>query len=476
MLTVLVADDEPDLCSLIGESLAEEGHAVTCARDGAEAIARLAETRFDVVLADVRLPGIDGVTLFHRLRAEWPSTDMILMTGSGTVADAVAVLKAGAFDYLTKPIQIDELVAQLTRIATYRALHSELAAVRAQLARPIRELDRLVGHSPEMRRLIQRVETVAHSDASVVIAGETGTGKELVAHALHDLGGRKTKRFVAVNCAAFPDTLIEAELFGHERGAFTDATSRRDGRFVAANGGTLFLDEVAELSSAAQAKLLRVLQEGTVEPLGSNQAVQVDVRIISATHRDLRQRIAEGLFRADLYYRINTIDLAIPPLRERTGDLAILVKAFMQQFSNPDAGAPGITFRAWEALAAYPFPGNVRELMHTVQHALILASGAKIDLEHLPSIIRGGRSADVVKVASQMAPLRHAAQEFERSYLLRVLAEAGGRRMKAAETLGISRKNLWEKLRAHGIADADDDARARTPLPSVIDPAPAQVG
>ena len=476
MLTVLVVDDEPDLCSLIAEALIDEGHAVTCAGDGAEAIALLAETSFDVVLADVRLPRVDGVTLFHRLRAESPSTDMILMTGSGAVADAVAVLKAGAFDYLTKPIQIAELIAQFARIATYRALHSEVAAARAELARPDRALDRLVGHSPEMRRLLQRVEAVAQSDASVVIAGETGTGKELVAHALHDLGGRKAKPFVAVNCAAFPDTLIEAELFGHERGAFTDATSRRDGRFVAANGGTLFLDEVAELSPAAQAKLLRVLQEGTVEPLGSNQSVQVDVRIISATHRDLRQRIAEGLFRADLYFRINTIDLAIPPLRERAGDLAILVKVFMEQFANNGADAPGITFRAWETLATYPFPGNVRELMHTVQHATILASGGKIDLEHLPSPIRGGRSEDAVKAASQMAPLRQAAQEFERSYLLRVLAESNGRRMQAAQTLGISRKNLWEKLRAHGIGDAEDDARSTTPGPSLGGPAQDQAG
>jgi two-component system, NtrC family, response regulator AtoC len=457
MLTILIVDDEPDLCSLIAETLRDEGHTVTCARDGAEAMALIGRAKFDVVLADVRLPRVDGVTLFRRLRVESPSTDMILMTGHAAVADAVAVLKEGAFDYLTKPIQMEELSAQFARIATYRGLHREVEAARAALALPAHALDRLVGHSPEMQRLVKRVEAIAHSDASVVITGESGTGKELVAHALHDLGGRKGKRFVAVNCAAFPDTLIEAELFGHERGAFTDATGRRDGRFVAANGGTLFLDEVAELSPAAQAKLLRVLQEGVVEPLGSNQSVQVDVRVISATHRDLRQRIADGLFRADLYYRINTIDLAIPPLRERAGDLAILVKLFMERFASPDNPNPGITFRAWSALAAYPFPGNVRELMHTVQHATVLAAGGQIDLEHLPSSIRGGRSAAVVKAASQMAPLRAAAQEFERGFLLRALAEADGRRIKAAEALGISRKNLWEKLRAHGIADAQDD-------------------
>jgi DNA-binding NtrC family response regulator len=460
MLNVLVVEDEPDLCSLIAETLVEEGHQVTCAHDGVEAMALVSATAYDVVLADVRLPRLDGLTLFRRLRAESPSTDMILMTGDAAVSDAVAALKEGAFDYLTKPIQMDELGIQLARIATYRTLHREVEAARAELARAAPAVDRLVGHSPEMRQLLKRVETVAHSDASVVITGESGTGKELVAHALHDLGTRKDKPFVAVNCAAFPDTLIEAELFGHERGAFTDATSRRDGRFVAAHGGTLFLDEVAELSSAAQAKLLRVLQEGVVEPLGSNQSVQVDVRVISATHRDLRQRIEEGSFRADLYYRINTIDLAIPPLRARAGDLAILVKLFMRRFAKPNNPDPGITWRAWNALSAHPFPGNVRELMHTVQHAVLLSSGGKIDLEHLPAAIRGGRAPEVVRAASQMSPLRDAAQEFERNYLLRALAESDGRRIKAAEALGISRKNLWEKLKAHGIVDADDDARA----------------
>jgi DNA-binding NtrC family response regulator len=458
MLQILVADDEPDLCSLIADALGAEGHTVTCAKDGAEAMALASATTFDVVLADVRLPRMDGLTLFRQLRAKAPTTDMILMTGDAAVSDAVAVLKEGAFDYLIKPILIDELSIQVARIATYRALNQQVQAARAELARPPAALDGLVGHSREMRLLVKRIETVAHSDASVVITGESGTGKELVAHALHDLGGRKDEPFVALNCAAFPDTLIEAELFGHERGAFTDATSRRDGRFVAADGGTLFLDEVAELSSAAQAKLLRVLQEGTVEPLGSNQSVQVDVRVISATHRDLRQRIAEGLFRADLYYRINTIDLAIPPLRDRSGDLAILVKVFLQRFSKPGSPTTSISWRAWNALSAYPFPGNVRELMHTVEHAVLLSSGGKIDLEHLPSSIRGGRAADMVHAASRMAPLRDASQEFERSYLLRALAESEGRRMKAAAALGISRKNLWEKLRAHGISDAEEES------------------
>jgi two-component system, NtrC family, response regulator AtoC len=457
MLNILIVEDEPDLCDLIAETLREQGYTVTSAPDGAAAITATADTTFDVVLADMRLPKMDGLTLFRRLRAESPATDVILMTGNANVSDAVAALKEGAFDYLTKPIQLDELGIQLTRIGSYRALHRDVAAVRAELASttPIRE--RLVGRSPEMQVVVQRIEAIAHSDASVVITGESGTGKELVAHALHDCGGRRGKPFVAVNCAAFPDTLIEAELFGHERGAFTGATNRREGRFKAAHGGTLFLDEVAELSPAAQAKLLRVLQEGTIEPLGSNDSVKVDVRIISATHRNLKARIAEGLFREDLYYRINTIDLAIPPLRERSGDLAVLVKLFIERFSKRGKGCDGITWRAWNVLSAHDFPGNVRELMHTIEHAALLSQGGKIDLEHLPASVRGDRVRRPVASAEQhMRPLGDATKEFERDYLVRTLAKFDGKKLKAAESLGISRKNLWEKLRMHGLSDANE--------------------
>ena len=281
------------------------------------------------------------------------------MTGDAAVADAVAFLKEGAFDYLTKPINLEELGVQLQRLATFRTLHRDVVGdpQGADSARRPAAIS-WSGHSPGMLALVKRMEAIAHSDAAVVITGESGTGKELVARALHEGGGRRSRPFVAVNCAAFPDTLIEAELFGHERGAFTGATSRREGRFKAAHGGTLFLDEVAELSQAAQAKLLRVLQEGTIEPLGSNESVKVDVRIISATHRDLRTRIADGLFREDLYYRINTLDLAIPPLRSRGGDLAVLVQHFIRRFSNPDRPTDGITWRAWNALAKHPVPGQ----------------------------------------------------------------------------------------------------------------------
>jgi DNA-binding NtrC family response regulator len=429
MLKVLVVEDEPDLCSLIVDALIEDGHEVESAKDGAAAMTAASAATFDLVLADIRLPKVDGLTLFRWLRANAATTDVIVMTGNAAVADAVACLKEGAFDYLTKPINLEELGVQLQRLATYRTLHRDVVAIRKELTRPASSRDQLVGHSPGMLALVKRMEAIAHSDASV-----------------------------AINCAAFPDTLIEAELFGHEKGAFTDATTRREGRFKAAHGGTLFLDEIAELSQPAQAKLLRVLQEGTIEPLGSNVSVKVDVRIISATHRDLRARIADGVFREDLYYRINTLDLAIPPLRARGGDLAVLVQHFIRRFSNPDRPTDGITWRAWNALAKHPFPGNVRELMHTIQHAVLLSAGGKIDLEHLPTAIRGDSATPVRPRGTVIAPLSDAMKQFERNFLIRVLAAFDGKKALAAEALGISRKNLWEKLKLHGIGTGDDSA------------------
>ncbi len=469
MLSVLVVEDEQDLCALVAETLTDEGYAVACAKDGAEGLAAATTAPFDVVLADMRLPKMDGLTLFRRLRVESPDTDVIVMTGDAAVRDAVALLKEGAFDYLTKPINFEELKVQLQRLTAFRSLRRDVAAVRTELREPPSSRDRLVGHSAGMLKLIKRIETMAQSDAAVLITGESGTGKELVARALHESSGRKPRQFVAVNCAAFPDTLIEAELFGYEAGAFTGAFARRAGRFKAADGGTLFLDEVAELSPPAQAKLLRVLQEGIIEPLGSNDSVKVDVRIISATHRDLRARVAAGLFREDLYYRINTLDIEIPPLRSRGGDLAILVQHFIRRYANAAHATDGITWGAWNALSAYSFPGNVRELMHTIERAVLLAAGGKIGIEHLPNVIRGEAGAPAP--APAMAPLRSALKEFERAYLIRTLAVFDERKSKAADSLGISRKNLWEKLKLHGICvtpDSQSDERAKTDgLPSV---------
>src|SRR4051794_14533222 len=368
-LDVLLVDDEPDIELLAGDALRDAGHLVTAVKDGAAALELVKGRAFDLMICDVRLPKLDGLTLFRQTRQQSPDTAVILMTAFAAVQDAVAAVKEGAHDYLTKPFDIDEITLRVRRIAEHRALLRELDDARAQLAEHKAD-ETVIGRSAQMLRLMDRVNTIATSHAPVLIRGESGTGKELVARALHERGPRRGNAFVAVNCAAFPDTLLEAELFGHERGAFTGAVRRRDGRFRAAHGGTLLLDEVAEMSLPAQAKLLRVLQEGTVEPLGTNESLRVDVRVVSATHRGLKERIAAGLFREDLYYRLNVLNVDIPPLRDRKGDLPLLVQYYLRKLTKPGKTTPRVSPAAWIALAEYPFPGNVRQLGHAVEHAM----------------------------------------------------------------------------------------------------------
>jgi DNA-binding NtrC family response regulator len=457
MLDILLVDDEPDFRGLVGDALRDAGHRVTLAANGAEGLTQISSNVFDVMICDIRLPKVDGLTLFRRVRQESPGTDVILITAHAAINDAVSALKEGAYDYLTKPFDIDEIVLQLQRIATQRALKRELEQARAELSQRKSNgvgqgAGAIIGRSPPMLRLLDRIETIAQSDAPVLITGESGTGKELVARTLHERSSRRPKPFIAVNCAAFPETLLEAELFGHERGAFTGAVKRRDGRFKAADGGTLLLDEIAEVPLPAQAKLLRVLQEGTVEPLGTNESTRVDVRIISATHRNLRDRIKEGRFREDLYYRLNVLDIEIPPLRERRGDLPLLLQYFLNKFTQPGKPPSTISPRAWAVLSQYHFPGNVREFAHAIEHAVVLAGGGEIEVEHLPGGITGTLEGSGSTPAGSLRSLSAALKEFEHEYLMRALAQANGKKMKAAEILGISRKNLWEKLRLHGIA------------------------
>jgi len=411
------------------------------------------------------MPGIDGLALFRRARTTAPLSDFILMTAFADVGQAVAALKDGAADYLTKPFNIEELLHQIARIESSRSMRSELAQARHALAqRPPR--NRLVGESPQMLKVQSRIEMIAQSDAAALVHGESGTGKELVARLLHDRSSRSDKPFVPVNCGAFPETLIEAELFGFERGAFTGAIKKREGRFKAADGGTLFLDEIAELPLSAQAKLLRVLQEGSFEPIGTNTPVKVDIRLVSATHRNLRQRIADGLFREDLFYRINVLDISLPALREREGDLPILIQFFLEGFGSPDASgrrrASPVSGDAYAALTSYAYPGNVRELAHAIEHAVVLAGGGEITLDHLPAAIAEAgmtHSPQEPQPEAFVAPngtmrLADAVKAFERAHLRKVLAAAGGKRVRAAEMLGISRKSLWEKLRDDDVDEA----------------------
>ncbi len=446
-LEIIVADDEPTIRLTVSETLREEGHAVTEAKDGAMALELIRQRPFDLLVTDVRMPRITGMEVFRKTREESPSTDVILMTAFGAVEDAVEALKLGASDYLVKPFDPSELAVRIERIGARRRLQHQLASARAELVGAAR--GEIIGRSRSMVRLLDMVDTIAQSDAPVLITGETGTGKELVARRIHALSERRDKPFVAVNCAAFPETLLEAELFGHEAGAFTGAVKRREGRFSMADGGTLMLDEVGEIPPTAQAKLLRVLQEGIVEPLGTDEPKKLDVRVLSATHRDLEALVSVGTFREDLYYRLNGIDLNIPPLRERDGDLPLLVEFYLERFA---AGRtpPELSPEVWGALASHPFYGNVRELEHVIQRAVVLSRGQTVTLEHLPANIGGTQESDEEE-NGDLRPLSQAIKEFERAYIERALRAVEGKKSRAADLLGISRKNLWEKCRALGI-------------------------
>jgi len=459
-MNILLVEDDLELSQALAELLGGAGHTVVQAADGAQALAALTEAAVDLVISDVRLPDTDGATVLRTATKLAPPPDFIMMTAFGEASEAVAALKQGASDYLVKPFDGDELLHHVRRIASAREMRRELVEAKRLLTRGVKS--RLVGTSAQMQKVAARIEALAPSDASVLIVGESGTGKELVAREIHARSPRAERPFVAVNCAAFPDTLIEAELFGYERGAFTGAERSREGRFRAADGGTLFLDEIGELSPYAQAKLLRVLQEGQVEPLGSDTPVRVDVRLVCATHRNLRQRVADGTFREDLFYRIDVLDVSLPALRERGDDRELLIQFFLSeqaQKSGDDPGrVPRISGDAYAALSAYSFPGNVRELAHAIEHAAVLSGGEEITLDHLPASVadawcegprspleRRARPSD----GGPIQPLSTALREFEKNHLQEALAAMGGKKVKTAAALGISRKSLWEKLRMY---------------------------
>ena len=381
-LRVLLVEDEADLREALGQALREAGHEVVLASDGEQGLALVTGQTFDVVVTDIKLPKVDGQTLLRRVLVETPGTHVILISAFGDIEQAVAALKQGAYDYLAKPFEVARLLALLARISEQRTLERELAQARAKLA-GLAPQTLLIGESPPIRRVLAMIDMVATNNAPVLIAGESGTGKEIVARLIHDRGPRRDRPYVTIPCGALTETLMEAELFGHARGAFTGADRKREGRFKIADGGTMFLDEIAELPLTAQVKLLRVLQEGTFEPLGSNTPEKVDVRIITATHRNLQERVAQRLFREDLFYRINVIELPLPPLRDRPGDLVLLVHHFLQQFTL-NRPMPSLSAAAWEALVGHRFPGNVRELSHAIQHAVVMAGSGEIQLSHLP--------------------------------------------------------------------------------------------
>ena len=439
MAEVLLLESDFAACRAVAGILIDAGWNVTRAASHGHAVELADHKPFSLVVTD-------DLELVRYTRRITPDSAAVVLAHRDEESEAVAALEAGAIGCLACPVDPPVLLGLLRTVDESRMLDDELAYALAHAADagPC-----LTGQSYAIQQLRERVRTIAGSDAPVLITGESGTGKELVARGLHDLSARRTGPFVAVNCAAFPETLLEAELFGHERGAFTGAVGRRAGRFKAAEGGTLFLDEIAEIPLTAQVKLLRVLQDHVVEPLGSDTSVHVDVRILSATHRDLKQRIASGSFRADLYYRLNVLDVSIPSLRERKEDLPLLIAALVRRFLRPGQDTLHITPRAWSALRTYPFPGNVRELEHALQHAVVLSGGKTVDLQHLPLDLIGALVLGEEVHGDVLRPLGEFLREQERGYLERVLRHVDGHRTRAAEILGISRKNLWEKLRQH---------------------------
>jgi DNA-binding NtrC family response regulator len=444
-MNILVVDDETDLRLSLGQVLRDEGHDVDLAPDGESAIARLAAQPFHLVVSDVRLPKVDGLTLLRRIRRDFPSTEVLIMTAYGSIGDAVMAMKDSAVDYLTKPFDLAHLVTAVERIDGRRKGRDD-----RPLAAEVASAAHLVGRSPAILSVLERLETIADTQAAVLLTGERGTGKELVARMLHERSARRDRPLIIVNCAAVPPSLMEAELFGHERGAFAGAVRRREGRFAAADGGTLFLDEIGEMPLETQAKLLRLLRDSEIVPIGSNASVKVDVRVVSATNRDLEALVASGRFREDLYERIKVLDLHLPPLRERKGDLPLLVEQMLRELS-PDGTPPALSASAWAALAAYDFPGNVRELGHALQHASILARGGEIRLAHLPPEFAGAPANDREAGEAPARSLVEAMERYEKELILRTIRGTGERRQRAAKLLGISRKSLWKKLTKYGL-------------------------
>jgi DNA-binding NtrC family response regulator len=443
---ILIVDDETSARVALGELLGDEGYAVETAADGFKALAKLEGLAPALVLTDLNMPGMDGIELMRKARARDPEVAVVVMTAFGAIDTAVAAMREGAADYLTKPINADELLLVLERALERRRLRAETIQLRERLSEHHR-IDNLVGSSPPMRALADTVLQVAPSRASVLLLGESGTGKELVASALHEHSPRARGPFVKLHCAALADTLLESELFGHERGAFTGAVSRRDGRLQQANGGTLFLDEIGDISPATQVKLLRFLQSRELERVGGNQTIEVDVRIVAATNRNLAERVKDGRFREDLFYRLNVVSIELPALRARASDIPLLAMHFLVRFAHEnEKRITGFSDEALLRLVKHPWPGNVRELENTVERAVVVARGETIRPEELGLAVTGPVDADRGAPAIPGATLA----ELERYAILRTLEHTGGSTSRAADILGISTRTIQYRLNEYG--------------------------
>ena len=453
MPSILIVDDEPGVRSALSGVLRDEGYEVDAAESGEACLERLARQVYDVVVLDIWLPGMDGLATLTRMRERQIDAQVVIISGHGNVESAVRAIKMGAFDFVEKPLSLEKTVLVVRNALRQSRLEAENLALRAK----VDAQHQMIGESYAMAKLREQVAMAAPTNGRVLIIGENGTGKELVARNIHGMSRRRSAPFVEVNCAAIPEELIESELFGHVRGAFTGAVADRRGKFEAAHSGTIFLDEIGDMSLKTQAKVLRVLQEQVMEPVGGSTRIRVDARVLAATNKDLPVEIRAGRFREDLYFRLNVVPIFVPPLRERTEDIALLADHFMAILAREYGRRPK-TFDgdAVAALQRYPWPGNVRELRNLVERLMIMVPGDRVSSRDLAFLEHGIVAAPqmAVRPTSPMTSLHDARDEFEKQYILRALAAQQGNMSRTAEVLGVERSNLYRKMRAFGIMPA----------------------
>lgn len=447
---VLITDDDRAMCEMLEADLGHRGFIVKWHTSAAESVETVKKEDFDVLLTDLQMPGLNGIELCRRIVSLRPDIPVIVITAFGSMDSAVSALRAGAYDFISKPVDTDNLTIVLERAIKHRELLEQVATLQ-QTVRELRGSEDIIGTSPAMQKVYDLMKRVSGLDTSILIVGESGTGKELIARSLHRNSPRSTGPFVAFNCAAVPETLLESELFGHSRGAFTDAKTSRDGLFARANGGTLLLDEVADMAEALQPKLLRAIEQRAVRPVGSDREIPFDVRIIASTNRDIESMVSDGKFREDLYFRLNVIQLNVPPLRARDNDILLLAQHFIGEFAaSTSKEVAGISTPAAKKLLAYAWPGNVRELRNCIERAVALTGFDKITVEDLPERIQNFRESRIVVASGSESELL-TMDEIESRYITHVLKSVRGNKTMASRILGLDRKTLYRRLERHSI-------------------------
>lgn len=449
--SILIIEDEPTMRLGMRHFLASSGFTVRACEDGAEGISTMEKESFDLVITDLKLPRYDGLMVLKHVKTMAPQTGVIIMTAYADVKTAVQAIKEGAFDYIAKPFSNEELLITIERFLKFKGLEAELNRLKESVNEKV-SFENIIGVSPLMKDIFDRISSIAKTDIPILIQGESGTGKELVANAIHNLSQRRDKPYIKINCAAIPESLFESELFGHEKGAFTGASELRKGKFEIANGGCIFFDEIGDMPIGLQAKLLRVIEDQTITRLGGNEPIKVNVRGIYATSKNLKDCVAKGTFREDLFYRINVVPIIIPPLRKRKEDIPYLIEYFLRYFGEKYSKSQlRVTPSAYEVLMSYSYPGNVRELKHAMERAVLLSKDGLIDIKNLPEEFLIRDAHNVLSANNLSLSLHEGVMTAERQIIINALKETGGKKIEAAKRLGISRKVLWKKLKEHNI-------------------------